>query len=81
MPRPPRIEFENAWYHVMNHGAVRKIMFALLFLSLSNAAAVQQEVYCETKDGFYSVLIMNYELPNLNLKAMIHEKNNNGPLS
>lgn len=27
MPRPPRIEFENAWYHVMNRGAGRRPIF------------------------------------------------------
>ena len=27
MPRPIRILFENAWYHVINRGAARKLIF------------------------------------------------------
>jgi hypothetical protein len=27
MPRPLRLEFENAWYHVMNRGAGKRNIF------------------------------------------------------
>lgn len=27
MPRPPRLEYENAWYHVMNRGRGRQMIF------------------------------------------------------
>jgi len=27
MPRPERIEYENAYYHVMNRGKKRQIMY------------------------------------------------------
>jgi len=27
MPRPLRLEFENAWYHVMSRGASRQKIF------------------------------------------------------
>ena len=27
MPRPPRIEYENAFYHVMNRGRRRQMIF------------------------------------------------------
>ena len=55
MTRPLRIEYEGAWYHVMNRGANRQTVFAserdrLAFLALlgevSEIFAVEVHVFC-----------------------------------
>lgn len=65
MPRPLRIEFKDAWYHVMNRGAAQKNIFhsdhhRLLFQNLLREASVyydfQIHAYC-LMDNHYHLLI------------------------
>src|SRR3990167_7924037 len=65
MPRPLRIEYEHAWYHVMNRGAHRQTIFTSnshrdLFLSLLEEVTSQYQVeihaYC-LMDNHYHLLI------------------------
>lgn len=65
MPRPLRIEFKDAWYHVMNRGAAHKNIFntdqqRLLFLNLLREASLyynlEVHAYC-LMDNHYHLLI------------------------
>lgn len=78
MSRPLRIEFEGAWYHVMNRGAGRRIVFPSslyrrLFLDLLGEIheifGVQCHAYC-LMDNHYHLLLCT---PRANLgRAMRH---------
>lgn len=78
MPRPLRIEFHGAWYHVMNRGAnhqncfildeLRKIFLALL-AEISEKFNIEIHSYC-LMDNHYHLLIRT-PYPNLS-KAMRH---------
>ena len=55
MSRPLRIEFENAWYHIMNRGAGRQNIFShnkhrKLFLSvlkeITDIYSIEIHAYC-----------------------------------
>lgn len=74
MPRPPRIEFENAWYHVMNRGAGRRAIFPdnrarelfLKLLSEMNAEfRIEIHAYCLMGNHFH--LLVRTPHANLNL--------------
>lgn len=78
MTRPLRIEYSNAWYHVMNRGLRREDIFftredRISFLSLMNDIFekyhVQTHAYCLMSNHYH--LLLNTPLPNLN-KAMRH---------
>lgn len=78
MSRPLRIEFEGAWYHVMNRGAGRRIVFPnslcrRLFLDLIGEIreifGVQCHAYC-LMDNHYHLLLCTPR-PNLG-RAMRH---------
>lgn len=78
MPRPLRIEYENAWYHVMNRGANKKAIFRKdshrhMFLSLleeiSNVFAVEIHAYCLMGNHYH--LLMKTPQGNLG-RAMRH---------
>lgn len=78
MPRPLRLQFENAWYHTMNRGAGRKTIFhtneeKFAFLDLLSEAHelfdAQIHAYC-LMDNHYHLLIKT-PLPNLS-KIMRH---------
>lgn len=65
MPRPLRIQFENAWYHVMNRGAGRSKIFKnnshrLIFLNLlaecQQMFNVEIHAFC-LMDNHYHLLI------------------------
>lgn|SRR3989338_4294109 len=47
-----------------------KIAFVSLFFSLASFGYTQQELYCKTQDGLYSILVINL---GPRLLAMIHE--------
>lgn len=78
MPRPLRIEFENAWYHVMNRGANQQTIFEsdfhrnLFFELLEEIVArfnIEIHAYC-LMNNHYHLLI---KTPNANLgRAMKH---------
>ena len=78
MPRPLRIEFENAQYHVMNRGAGKKLIYKtnlhkLLFLELLEDAhktfGIEIHAYC-LMDNHYHLLL---KTPHANLaRAMRH---------
>lgn len=78
MPRPLRIEYPNAWYHVMNRGAGRRKIFRNdhhreIFLSCLEEASemfgIEIHAYC-LMDNHYHLLIRT---PNANLsRAMRH---------
>lgn len=74
MPRPPRIEFSNAWYHVMNRGAGRRTVFPndtlkSEFVGLMGEVCVEFRMeihaYC-LMDNHFHLLIKTPE-QNLNL--------------
>jgi REP element-mobilizing transposase RayT len=74
MPRPKRIEFKNAWYHIMNRGAGRKCIFPndelkSFFISLLGEICeefhLEIHAYCLMGNHFH-LLIKTLE-PNLNL--------------
>ncbi len=76
MARPLRIEYHNAWYHVMNRGANRKFIFTTdehreLFLDLLNKIvklySVEIHSYCIMGNHYH--LLIKTPLPNLG-KAM-----------
>ena len=55
MSRPLRIEYQGAWYHVMNRGAGRRVIyptnaerayFLALLGDLQNTFGVQTHAYC-----------------------------------
>jgi len=78
MSRPPRIEFDGAWYHIMNRGAGRKQVFLddkdrQRFLDLLGAIreAWNVEVHAYSLMGNHFHLLIH--TPNSNLsKAMRH---------
>src|SRR3990170_4951640 len=62
MTRPPRILFENAWYHLMNRGAGRRSIFKCdehreLFISLLSELgekfAVETHAYCLMNNHYH----------------------------
>lgn len=74
MPRPPRIEFENAWYHLMNRGAGRKSIFPsdelkLIFINLLGEICEEFRIeihgYCLMGNHFH--LLVKTPERNLNL--------------
>src|ERR1700733_6569213 len=78
MPRPLRIEYEDAWYHVMNRGAnhqpifyteVHREIFINLLKEISEKYFVEIHAFC-LMDNHYHLLI-NTPLPNLS-RAMRH---------
>ena len=78
MPRPLRIEFENAWYHVMNRGAnkqnifessTHKNLFYTLLNEISERFKIEIHAFC-LMSNHYHLLI---KTPHANLgKAMRH---------
>lgn len=65
MARPLRIEFEGAWYHVMNRGAGRKAIFRndadrryflKLLQEISDRFAVEMHAYC-LMDNHYHLMV------------------------
>ena len=78
MPRPLRIQYEGAWYHVMNRGAGRKMIFTRnehrhLFLSLLEEATrmfgIEVHAYCLMGNHYH--LLLRTPLGNLS-RAMRH---------
>lgn len=78
MPRPLRIEFDNAWYHVMNRGANRQLIFVKkyhrkLFYTLLSEIVDRYKIEIHSfclMDNHYHLLI---KTPFANLgKAMRH---------
>ena len=74
MPRPQRIEFKNAWYHVMNRGAGRRCIFPndelkSYFIELLGDICeefhTQIHAYCLMGNHFH--LLVKTPEPNLNL--------------
>lgn len=74
MARPPRIEFPNAWYHIMNRGAGRRIIFPnddlkRAFLELLSEIHVEYEIeihaYCLMSNHYH--LLVRTRHANLNL--------------
>lgn len=72
MPRPPRIQYPGAWYHVMNRGASRSDIFRqttdrLVFLELLDLACsrtrAEVHAYCLMTNHFH--LVMRTPDPNL----------------
>ena len=78
MPRPLRIEFENAWYHVMNRGANRQAIFKstshrnhfyTLLSEISDRFKIEIHAFC-LMNNHYHLLI---KTPYANLgRAMRH---------
>lgn len=78
MPRPLRLEFKNAWYHVMNRGAgykniykseKHKAMFLELLAEASSTFGIEIHAYC-LMDNHYHLLV---KTPRANLaRAMRH---------
>lgn len=65
MPRPPRVDYEDAWHHVMNRGAARQAIFIdegdrTLFLECLSRAAdetmVETHAYCLMSNHFHLLL-------------------------
>ena len=80
MPRPPRIEYENAFYHVMNRGRARQTIFhdAVYYQTfLETLAEAQQRFQCAIHaycmmGNHYHLLI---ETPNANLSRIMRHIN------
>src|ERR1700722_14362351 len=80
MPRPLRLEYEDAWYHVMNRGAGRKDIFKTdehrnIFLDLLGQAnklfGAEFHAYC-LMDNHYHLLI---KTPRANLSRIMRHIN------
>jgi REP element-mobilizing transposase RayT len=78
MPHPLRIEYENAWHHVMNRGTNRQAifntkeehqMFLELLAEISHKFYIEIHGYCLMTNHYH--LLINTPLPNLG-KAMRH---------
>lgn len=78
MPRPLRIEYEDAWYHVMNRGANQKTifrndtqrqLFLLLLEETSNLFSIEVHAYCLMGNHYH--LLIKTPLGNLG-RAMRH---------
>lgn len=78
MPRPLRIEFENAWYHVMNRGANKQVIFKTdshrnLFYTLlsevSDRFKIEIHAFCLMSNHYH--LLVKTPYANLG-KAMRH---------
>ena len=74
MPRPPRIEFNNAWYHVMNRAAARRRIFdsneeraefVEILAEVSDEFQVEIHAYCLMDNHFH--LLFRTPHGNLNL--------------
>ncbi len=72
MPRPLRIEFENAWYHVSNRGAGGRAIFlkpehTQLFVSILedciNTFGIEVHAFCFLADSYH--LLIKTPQPNL----------------
>jgi putative transposase len=80
MPRPPRIEYENAFYHVINRGRGRQDIFhdeAYFRAFLNTLAEVHQRFGCVVHayclmSNHYHILI---ETPNANLSRVMRHVN------
>ncbi len=80
MSRPLRIEYQGAWYHVMNRGAGRRVIyrtnaerayFLALLGDLQNTFGVQTHAYC-LMDNHYHLLL---HTPRGNLSAAMRYLN------
>lgn len=80
MPRPLRLEFEGAWYHVMNRGAAHQDIFKNdqhreLFLNLLKEASLYYNIQCHA----YCLMNNHYHLlihtPQGNLSAAMRHIN------
>jgi len=78
MARPLRIEYEGAWYHVMNRGAARQNIFTSvkhynlflqLLLEIKKRFQVEIHAYCLMPNHYH--LLIRTPLPNLS-NAMRH---------
>lgn len=78
MPRPLRIEYENAWYHVMNRGANRQSIFQqdrhrdlfyTLLAEISDRFGVEVHAFCLMKNHYH--LLIKTPFANLS-RAMRH---------
>lgn len=78
MPRPLRLEFKNAWYHVMNRGAgyqdifktnKHRQMFLELLADASNLVGIKVHAYCLMGNHYH--LLINTPRANLS-RAMRH---------
>ncbi len=74
MARPLRIEYQDAWYHIMNRGLERRRIFLnnkhkKIFLDLLSEASelfkVEVHSYCLMSNHYH--LLIRTKLPNLNL--------------
>ena len=74
MVRPLRIQYEGAWYHVMNRGLERRNIFSSdkhqkaflnLLSEISERFQVDVHSYCLMNNHYH--LLLNTKLPNLNL--------------
>jgi len=58
MPRPPRLDYEGGWYHVMNRGAGRRPIFEddrdrTMFLELLAEQRFEVHAYCTMGNHFH----------------------------
>lgn len=80
MPRPLRIEYENAFYHVMNHGRERQVIFLgdMYYHAFLDTLALAQQrfkcafhAYCLMGNHYYLFI----EIPNGNLSRIMRHIN------
>ncbi len=78
MARPLRIEYSNAWYHVMNRGLSHediyftredRYLFLALLADISERFHIQIHAYCLMSNHYH--LLVHTPLPNLQ-RAMGH---------
>ena len=80
MPRPLRIQYENAWYHVMNRGTARQSIytcdrhrnqFIKLLEDASEIFGIEIHAYCLMANHYHLLV----KTPHANLaRAMRHVK-------
>lgn len=77
MPRPLRLQFENAWYHVMNRGAgfqiiyksiIQRNLFLELLANATKLFSIEIHAYC-LMDNHFHLLI---KTPRANLDQAMH---------
>ena len=61
MSRPLRIEYEGAWYHVMNRGVGRRDVFLNdthreMFLELLDRFGVETHAYCLMSNHYHNLM-------------------------
>jgi putative transposase len=80
MPRPPRIEFENAFYHVMNRGRARQtiyhgdIYYETFLTTVAEACQKFGSIvhaYCLMGNDYHLII----ETPNANLSRVMRDIN------